>query len=87
MLDKQDQARQREFEQREKRAQDFINNLATKVIQKQMDKKHEEDAALAKYERERELRMRIEDERRAKQEAEDKKKMRDLLARQVQEKR
>jgi hypothetical protein len=34
MLDKQDEDRQREFAQRERRAQEFMNNLATKVITK-----------------------------------------------------
>lgn len=87
MLDKQDADRQREFEQRERRAQDFMNNLASKVIQKQMDKKQQEDAALAKYEYEREMRMRIEDDRRAKRDADDKQRMRELLSRQMQEKK
>lgn len=32
MLDRQEQDRQREFEQRERRAQEFMNNLASKVI-------------------------------------------------------
>lgn len=42
---------------------------------------------MARYEYERELRLRIEDERRAAVEAREKQKMRDLLARQMDEKR
>jgi hypothetical protein len=79
--------RQREFEQRERRAQEFMNNLASKVIQKQQQRKNAEDEALAKYEYDREMRMRMEDERRQKREALEKQQMRDLLARQMAEKR
>jgi hypothetical protein len=64
MLDRQENDRQREFEQRERRAQEFMNNLASKVIQKQQQRKNAEDEALAKYEYDREMRMRMEDERR-----------------------
>lgn len=81
MLDKQDHDRQHEFEQRERRAQDFMNNLASSVISKQQSKKNAEDEALAKYDYEREMRMRMEDERRKQRVADDKARMRDLLAR------
>ena len=87
MLDKQDNDRQREFEQRERRAQEFMNQLATSVIQKQQARKQQEDEALARYEHEREMRLRMEDQRRMEREAKDKQQMRDLLARQMQEKR
>ena len=87
MLDRQENDRQREFEQRERRAQEFMNNLASKVIQKQQQRKNAEDEALAKYEYDREIRMRMEDERRQKREALEKQQMRDLLARQMAEKR
>lgn len=69
MLDKQENDRQREFESREKRAQDFMNNLASKVITKQVMRKTAEDEALARYEYEREMRARMEDERRMQREA------------------
>lgn len=72
---------------RERRAQEFSNNLATKVIQKQANRKYAEDEALARYEYEREARMRLEDERRQQREAQEKQKMRDLLHRQMTEKR
>lgn len=87
MLDKQDEDRTREFNQRERRAQEFMNNLATKVISKQTAKKQAEDEALAKYEHDREMRMRLEDERRVQREAAEKAQMRELLFRQVQEKK
>lgn len=58
-----------------------MNNLASKVISKQQQKKNAEDEALAKFEHDREMRMRLEDERRKQKDAEDKARMRDLLAR------
>ena len=79
MLDKQDEDRTREFNQRERRAQQFMNNLASKVITKQQTKKQAEDEMLAKYEHDREMRLRQEDERRMQREANDKQRMRDLL--------
>lgn len=87
MLDKQEADRQHEFEQRERRAQEFMNNLASRVIQKQQHRKQAEDEQLAKYEYEREMRLRIEDERRAAREAAEKAQMRELLNRQMQEKK
>lgn len=70
MLDKQEADRQREFEQRERRAQEFMNNLASRVIHGQQARKHVEDEKLARFEYEREMRLRLEDERRAAREAE-----------------
>lgn len=64
-----------------------MNNLASKVIQTQQSKKHAEDEALAKFEHDREMRLRQEDERRRQRDLEDKAQMRDLLARQMQEKK
>ena len=58
-----------------------MNNLASKVITKQQTRKNAEDEALARYEYEREMRLRLEDERRMEQEAREKAKMRDLLNR------
>jgi hypothetical protein len=58
-----------------------MNNLASKVISKQQQKKNAEDEAVAKFEHDREMRMRLEDERRKQKDAEDKARMRDLLAR------
>ena len=64
-----------------------MNNLATSVIQKQVTRKTREDEALAKYEYDKEMRMRMEDERRMQREAREKQQMRDLLNRQMEEKR
>jgi hypothetical protein len=83
MLDRQDQDRQREFEQRERRAQEFMNSLASNVIKNQHAKKSAEDEALARFEHDREMRMRMEDEKRRQRDAEEKAHMRELLARQM----
>ena len=64
MLDKQANDRQREFDNRERRAQEFMNKLATSVISKQVGRQHNEDQNIAKYEAEKEMRARVDDERR-----------------------
>jgi hypothetical protein len=46
-----------------------MNNLASKVISKQQQKKNAEDEAVAKFEHDREMRMRLEDERRKQKDA------------------
>jgi len=86
MLDKQEQDRQREFIARERRAQEFMNNMAGNVIKTQAQKQRHEDEALTKYEQERELRLREEDRRRIAREKMEKDEMRALLTRQMQEK-
>ncbi|CDW85300.1 UNKNOWN [Stylonychia lemnae] len=64
MLEKQEQDRLMEIQAREKRAQDFMNRMADTVI-KQMDQKaNEEEMKIRKYEMEKELRERLEDQRR-----------------------
>ena len=87
MLDKQEADRNHEFEQRERRAQDFMNKLASNVIKGQQGRKHQEDENLLKYELEREMRLRLEDERRAERDRQEKEEMRRLLAKQMNEKR
>lgn len=86
MLDKQEQDRQREFIARERRAQEFMNNMAGDVIKKQAQRQREEDDALTKYEMERELRLRAEDAKRIAREKMEKEEMRHLLTRQMHEK-
>jgi len=86
MLDKQEQDRQREFIARERRAQEFMNNMAGNVIKTQAQKQRSEDEALTKYEQERELRLREEDRRRIERERIEKAEMSALLTRQMQEK-
>lgn len=63
-----------------------MNNLASKVIQQQNQRKRAEDEAIAKYEYDREMRLRHEDERRAQAEADGKLAMRELLRQQMKEK-
>lgn len=59
LLDKQEADRQHEFKQREARAQNFMNTLASDVIGKQQDRKRMEDEALMRYEMEKEMRARL----------------------------
>jgi len=87
MLDKQEADRDNEFAQRERRAQDFMNQLASGVISGQQKRKQFEDENLTKYEVEKEMRLRLEDERRADRDRAEKEEMRRLLARQMDEKR
>lgn len=87
MLDKQEQDRQREFLARERRAQEFMNNMAGDVIKRQHQKQRDEDDALTRYEMERELRLREDDKRRIAREKQEKDEMRQLLNRQMMEKK
>ena len=87
MLDKQENDRQREFIARERRAQEYMNNMAGDVIKKQHQKQRDEDDALTKYEMQRELRLREEDRRRMERERQEKEEMAQLLHRQMMEKK
>ena len=87
MLDKMEQDRKREFLARERRAQEFMNNMAGDVIKKQHQRQRDEDDALTRYEMERELRMREEDKQRQDRERREKEEMRNLLTRQMMEKK
>lgn len=64
MLDKQEYDRANEFKNREKRAQEFMNKMADTVLRKMDDKQRDEDNKIRKYEMEKEMRERMEDERR-----------------------
>jgi len=86
MLDKQENDRLREFRAREARAQNFMNTLASDVLNKQQTRIRTEQEALQRYEQEREMRARIEDERRMERDRLEKEEMRKLLARQMSEK-
>lgn len=86
MLDKQEADRQREFKNREARAQNFMNTLASEVIGKQQARVRAEQEALMKYEMEKEMRARLQDERRMERERKEKEQMRELLAHQMREK-
>lgn len=49
---------------RERRAQEFMNRMASTVISRQNARQQQEDDNIHKYEVEREMRMRAEDEKR-----------------------
>ena len=66
MLDKQEQDRANEFKARENRAQDFMNKMADTVIRKMDDKARDEEDKIKRYEMEKELRERMDDERKYK---------------------
>lgn len=87
MLDKQEADRVREFKQREARAQNFMNQLATTVIAKQQARINNENDVIHRYEAEREMRARLEDERRVARDKAEKERMRAVLAQQMAEKR
>ena len=64
-----------------------MNTLASDVIAKQQDRKRAEDDNLMRYEMEKEMRARLEDERRAARIQAEKDEMRKLLGQQMDEKR
>ena len=64
-----------------------MNTLASDVIGKQAERKRVEDENLMRYEMEKEMRARLEDERRAARIAAEKQEMRNLLGQQMEEKR
>lgn len=64
MLEKQEQDRINEFKAREKRAQEFMNKMADTVIKNMDNRQKEEDDKIRRYEVEKELRERMEEERR-----------------------
>lgn len=80
MLDKQEDDRNREFKEREQRAQLFMNDLANNVIKGQHQKSKFEEENLNKYELEREMRMRMEDEARMMRQKNEQDNMRYFLA-------
>lgn len=86
MLDKQEADRQREFQAREQRALKFMNKMATGVIAKQQGLMKHEEQMIARYEAEREMRERLNEEKRAATAKREKDEMRALLAKQMQEK-
>ena len=64
MLEKQEQDRINEFKAREKRAQEFMNKMADTVIKNMDNRQKEEEDKIRRYEVEKELRQRMEEERR-----------------------
>ena len=87
MLDKQERDRIQEMKNRESRAQDFMNRMADTVIKKMDQRQKNEDEKIRKYEMEKELRDRLEDERRMNAQKQNQAQMRDFLAKQVEERK
>ena len=81
ILEKQEQDRQREFLARERRAQEFMNRMGGTVIKNQTEKQREEDQMLLRYEMDREMRLRAEEQRKADRAKAEQEEMRKLLAR------
>lgn len=81
MLDKQENDRLREFRSREARAQNFMNTLASDVIAKQRGRIQNEQEMLLRFDQEKEMRARMEDERRIERDRLEKEQMRLLLSR------
>ena len=87
MLEKQEQDRLNEVNAREKRAQEFMNKMADTVIRGMDDRQKVEDDKIRKYEMEREMRERMEEERRFKGVKDNQTDMRYFLAKQMGEKK
>ncbi len=64
MLEKQEEDRQREIRAREERQQMFMNHMADTVIKEMDAKAADEDFKIKRYEQEREMRERQDEERR-----------------------
>ena len=86
VIEKQEQDRTKEFQARERRAQEFMNRMAGTVIKNQAEKQRDEDNNMQRYAMEREMRMRMEEQKKAEREAIEKAEMRALLAKQMEEK-
>lgn len=87
MLDKQEQDRQNEIAAREQRAQEFMNRMADGVLKDMDQAQRREDQMIQKYQRDREMRLRREEEKKARQAQRNKDKMKATLAKQEEEKR
>lgn len=79
MLDKQEKDRLNEIMSREKRAQDFMNQMADTVIKNMDERQKDEDNKIKRYELEKEMRERLDDERRIKKIKDDQKQMSNFL--------
>lgn len=79
MLEKQEQDRLNEFKAREHRAQDFMNRMADTVIRNMDDKQRDEEDKIRRYEMEKEMRERMDDEKKFNRHKSDQQRMRDFL--------
>lgn len=87
MLDKQEQDRLNEIKAREQRAQEFMNRMADTVIKNMDSRAREEEEKIRKYELEKELRERMTDEQKMNKMKTEQQRMRDYLAKQMNEKK
>ena len=87
MLEKQEQDRLNEFKSREKRAQEFMNRMADTVIKNMDERAKDEEDKIRRYETEKEMRERLEDERRFNKVKQEQNQMRNFLAKQMEEKK
>lgn len=68
-LDQEEQDRKNEVAAREKRAQDFMNRMADGVLKDMDDQQKKEDQMIARYEREREVKLRKAEDEKARKRA------------------
>ncbi len=87
MLDKQEHDRIHEVKAREQRAQEFMNRMADTVIKNMDNRAREEEEKIRKYELEKELRERMTDEQKMMKVKTEQQRMRDYLAKQMDEKK
>lgn len=87
MLDKQEQDRLNEIAARERRAQEFMNRMADGVLKDMDQAQRREDMIIQKYQRDREMKLRRDEEKKAKQAQRTKDKMKATLAKQEEEKK
>lgn len=87
MLDKQEQDRLNEVKAREQRAQEFMNRMADTVIKNMDNRAREEEEKIRKYELEKELRERMTDEQKMNKMKTEQQRMREYLAKQMEEKK
>ena len=76
-----------EVKQREQRAQEFMNRMADTVIKNMDSRAREEEEKIRKYELEKELRERMADEAKNNKYKTEQHRMREYLAKQMEEKR
>ena len=87
MLEKQEQDRINEFKARENRAQEFMNRMADTVIKDMDDRQKDEEDKIRRYEMEKEMRERMEDERKYNKVKTEQQRMRNFLGKQMEEKK
>ena len=87
MLEQQEKDRAKEIADREKRAQEFMGRMADTVIKNMDLKQKEEEDKIRQYEQDKETADRRYDERAQRKLADEKQRMREFLAKQVEDKK